>query len=325
MGTYKMTHTGKELDDAIEKVKTGYILPSGELKITANGTQDVKKYATVNVSVAAEVPEISLQEKTATPTKSQQSVTADDGYDGLSKVTVNAIPSNYIEPTGSLSITSNGTKDVKQYASVNVNVPAPAVSLQEKTATPTKSKQEITPDSNYKGLSKVTVNAIPEEFITPTGELEITENGQKDVTNYKTVKVNVPTAGGTGEGITETATGDYTVAGTSTFADFSVTPGFKPRVFCFYATTAMEVQPDDVFAIVSGFIIDGAGDLNGISGAGMMIDADGAEYITQVEESGDQDYWWFKYDGGNVVAGNDFTPGSVHIPANTTFKWFAFG
>lgn len=36
-----------------------------------------------------------LQSKTATPTKSQQSITPDSGYFGLSDVTVNAIPEQY--------------------------------------------------------------------------------------------------------------------------------------------------------------------------------------------------------------------------------------
>lgn len=63
-----------------------------------------------------------LQTKTVTPTTSSQSVTPDSGYDGLSKVTVNAIPSNYIVPSGTKTITSNGTYDVTSYASATVNI-----------------------------------------------------------------------------------------------------------------------------------------------------------------------------------------------------------
>ena len=41
-----------------------------------------------------------LQSKTVTPSTSQQTVSADDGYDALGSVTVNAIPSNYKDTTG---------------------------------------------------------------------------------------------------------------------------------------------------------------------------------------------------------------------------------
>ena len=64
--------------------------------------------------------------------------------------------------------------------------------LQEKEATPTKEKQEIVAEKQYDGLSKVVVNAIPDEYIIPTGTLEITENGIQDVTEKSSVIVNVP-------------------------------------------------------------------------------------------------------------------------------------
>ena len=69
--------------------------------------------------------------------------------------------------------------------------------LQTKTATPTTSAQEIEPDSGYDGLSKVTVAAIPSQYIVPTGTKAISENGTGiDVTQYAAVDVAVPSSGG---------------------------------------------------------------------------------------------------------------------------------
>ena len=63
--------------------------------------------------------------------------------------------------------------------------------LQEKEVIPTKEVQEIVADKAYDGLSKVTVQSIPNEYIVPSGEIEFTQNGTYDVTDKASAKVNI--------------------------------------------------------------------------------------------------------------------------------------
>ena len=123
------------VDDIVVQpaLETQIITSNGEFTPSENycGFEKV----TVNVETAP-----TLQDKTVTPTKSQQNVTADSGYDGLSTVTVNAIPADYIIPSGSQNITTNGTYDIKEKASVVVAVPisqptlnAPTIAIDDKT------------------------------------------------------------------------------------------------------------------------------------------------------------------------------------------------
>lgn len=135
----------------------------------------------------------SLQSKTVTPTTNQQTITADSNYEGLETVTIQPIPSQYIVPTGTFTVTSNATYDIKNYASVVVSVVGPTPSFQSKTVTPSTVTQVIQADSNYDALDVVTVEPIPADYIVPTGTTVLTSNDTSfNVTNYTSAYVDIP-------------------------------------------------------------------------------------------------------------------------------------
>lgn len=91
-----------------------------EAKESLIGNINSKQDLSGNINVGEIVIPPTLQEKTATPTTSSQTITYDENYNGLSSVTVNPIPQEYIIPSGEYNVTTNGTYNISQYASVNV-------------------------------------------------------------------------------------------------------------------------------------------------------------------------------------------------------------
>lgn len=90
-----------------------------------------------------------LQEKTVSPSTSQQSVTPDSGYDGLSKVTVNAMPAGSV---ANPSITVNSSGLVTATAAVNAGY----VDGTDKTGTKqltVQAAQTITPGTSNKTIA----------------------------------------------------------------------------------------------------------------------------------------------------------------------------
>lgn len=251
--------------------------------VTENGNvyPSTGKYltrVTVNVPQGSE---INNQNKSVTPTESQQSVTYDDGYTGLGTVTVGAISSTYI---GS-GITQRSSTDLTA-SGATVTVPAGYYSTQASKAvtsgsagTPTATKGtvsnhsiSVTPSvTNTTGYitgstktgTAVTVSAS--ELVS--GKKEITANGDNiDVTNYAQVKVSIP--------------GD-----TPTIDELTVTPSESEQTFNSLSVTGY--KPVTVGAISSTYVGSGITQRSStdLTASGATVTVPAGYYSTQASKA----------------------------------------
>lgn len=190
-GTEKLDELAEDYGGIVNQGSVSAQVKEGETYTIPKGYHD----GTGTVSGVSGGGSYNLQSKTATPTKKPQQITADPGYYGLSDVTVQAIPSQYQDVSSvtataadvlsnKIIVTSDGSVTpgtMPNNGSVNKTLDAQTtnfeiplgyhdgtgsvfVTLEEKTATPTKEQQVVSPTSG-KLLSSVTVNAIPAEYV----------------------------------------------------------------------------------------------------------------------------------------------------------------
>ena len=130
----------------------------------------INKPKMIKMKCNIEFPDVVLanfQEKEVTPTKEMQQIIADQQYDGLSKVVVNAIPDEYIIPNGNINIIENGTYDVTDKINAIVNIPEKKLGSKIITENGTYKAS----DDNLDGYSEVEVTTSGvdiNEYFTPT-------------------------------------------------------------------------------------------------------------------------------------------------------------
>ena len=125
-------------------------------KLNINNNDLLNILQTINNLPNADEEEITLQEKIVTPTTSDQNIVADNGYNGLSKVTINGVTSAIDSDIQS----SNIKKGINILGVTGTLEEYVEPSLQSKTASPKTVSQTITADSNYDGLSEVIINEV---------------------------------------------------------------------------------------------------------------------------------------------------------------------
>ena len=183
----------------------------------------------------------------------------------------------YIRPTGTKSISANGTGiDVTEYAAVDVSVSGGGGTYQAKTnVNPTTSSQTITPDSGYDALSSVQINAMPSGSATApatiTGSSATVSTGTNTLTLSKTVSV------------TPSVTAGYVSSGTAGNSNVSLTASVTTQA-------AQTIHPSSTDqSIGASRYLTGAQTIKAVTTTNLTADNIKSGVIVKIGDSTDDD------------------------------------
>lgn len=256
-----------------------------------------------------------LQEKSVDPKTYSQEVTADEGYDGLSMLSVGAVTSEI-----DVNILPNNIRRGVSILGVQGNL-ATDKPDQTKTVTPTTSRQEVVADTGYE-LGSVVVEAVnPSDYykdeeivnvtpstesqkITPTADKVFNEVNVSAVTSAidtnivaDNIKKDVTILGVTGTletgGITPTGTINISINGVHNVSDYASAnvnvPSKEPVLQEKTATENGEYVPDDGYDGLSKVVVNVVS-----SGSGSdMLQA-------RIDATNNADYLFYNYTGASL-------------------------
>lgn len=142
------------LGQSNSNVIASYIkIENEDITVTQNGVYEASAEYTGLGIVTVQVDNVKNQQKTVNPTKELQTIEADEGYTGLSRVTINPVTNSVDNNIQAGNIKSGVTI-------LGITGDLIEANNTQVTVTPSTSQQTITPSGDYNGFSTVNVNAV---------------------------------------------------------------------------------------------------------------------------------------------------------------------
>lgn len=292
-----------------------------------------------------------LQAKSVTPSESEQSVTPDIGYDGLSNVTVGAIQTETKTVTSNGTVTPSSGKYLKQ---VTVDVPTGGIDTSDATATPDDMREGTTAYVNgekvtgtiplWNGINWNTPKDVTwdskNKKLTIRGSLSarrMIKEGSISTMHIPGESLGNATAADVAEGKTFTSSAGFNVPGTAkssvpTLQSKSVTP----------SESVQTVTPDDGYDGLSSVTVEGDANLvpgnikSGVSIFGVAGSFEGsgggiqAQHITSgnatitISGTGTVKVWGYGHKSGGYMGttysfvGDGYYSGGYGTPSKTS-------